>query len=206
MYPFDNLQRNSKKRQNCLPTAIQEGKGSMQSTLIRGDRVISARLVKERQKIMIFTRNGMAVRFEESLARTIGRVARGVKGVTLRDEKDHVVSCVVVNGDESILVVCEKGYGKRSKVDHFRQTNRGGLGVRSIITSKRNGYVVGAISVEDKDSVFLMSSSGQAIRINMKDVRVMGRSTQGVRLSHLRPEDLLVGIQKIEAIKEKEEK
>lgn len=170
-----------------------------------GDRVMSARLAREGQQIMIFTRNGMAVRFEESLARAIGRVARGVKGVTLRDENDHVVSCVVVNGDESILIVSENGYGKRSKVDHFRQTNRGGVGVRSIITSKRNGYVVGAISVADEDSVFLMSSSGQAIRINMKDVRVMGRSTQGVRLSHLRPEDHLVGIQKIEAIKEDEE-
>jgi len=180
-------------------------KGVYAINIDEGDRVISARLVRAGQQIMIFTRNGMAVRFEESLARAIGRVARGVKGATLRDENDHVVSCVVVNGDESILIVSENGYGKRSKVEHFRQTNRGGVGVRSIITSKRNGYVVGAISVADEDSVFLMSSSGQAIRINMKDVRVMGRSTQGVRLSHLRPEDHLVGIQKIEAIKEDEE-
>jgi DNA gyrase subunit A len=154
---------------------------------------------------MLFTMNGMAVRFEESLVRPMGRVARGVRGVTLKNEKDKVVGCEVVVPEDSILVVCEKGYGKRSKVEDFRQTNRGGVGVRSIITSERNGLVVAAISVKDEDSVLLMSTSGQAVRIPMKDVRVMGRSTQGVRLVQLKEEDdLVVGAQKIEAVAEEE--
>jgi DNA gyrase subunit A len=169
-----------------------------------GDTVIAARYVQEGQQIMIFTRLGMAVRFEEGQARAIGRTARGVKGVNLKDPNDCVVSCEIVNGDETILVVCENGYGKRSKVENFRQTNRGGVGVRSIITSMRNGYVVGAVQVKDEDSVFLMSTSGQALLIRMKDLRVMGRSTQGVRLATLK-DGKLIGMQKIEAVDEANE-
>jgi DNA gyrase subunit A len=143
----------------------------------------------------------MAVRFDESLVRGMGRTARGVRGVSLKNEKDIVVGCEVVTPDETILVVCENGFGKRSKVDDFRQTNRGGVGVRSIITSERNGMVVSALSVTDADSVLLMSSAGQAVRIPMRDVRVMGRSTQGVRLVNLKEEeDLVIGAQKIEAV------
>ncbi|MFA6118990.1 MAG: DNA topoisomerase (ATP-hydrolyzing) subunit A [Parachlamydiales bacterium] len=167
------------------------------------DALISAHIVYPGNQIMLFTRNGMAVRFDEGLVRAIGRVARGVKGVTLRDPNDYVVSAVVVkNEQESILVVCENGFGKRSQVDTFRQTNRGGVGVRSILTSKRNGLVVGALSVQDEDGVFLMSSSGQSLRISMKDCRVMGRSTQGVTLVSLRADDKLIAIQKIEFVKE----
>jgi DNA gyrase subunit A len=111
-----------------------------------------------------------------------------------------VVGCEVVTPEETILVICENGYGKRSKVDEFRQTNRGGVGVRSIITSDRNGDVVAALSVTDLDGVLLMSAAGQAVRIPMRDVRVMGRSTQGVRLVNLREkDDLVVGAQKVEA-------
>lgn len=164
------------------------------------DELISARMTKTGQQIMLFTRNGMAVRFDESLVRPMGRVARGVRGVTLKDEKDKVVGCEVVAPEDSILVVCEHGHGKRSLVEDFRQTNRGGIGVRSIITSQRNGLVVSALSVKDEDSVLLMTLAGQAVRIPMTDVRVMGRSTQGVRLVHLSKEDdLVVGAQKIEA-------
>ena len=122
----------------------------------------------------------------------------------LKNEKeDKVVGCEVVTSDQSILIVCENGYGKRSKVDDFRQTNRGGIGVRSIITSERNGAVVAALSVNDSDSVLLMSAEGQAVRIPMGDVRVMGRSTQGVRLVNVKEEnDMVVGAQKIEAVAE----
>lgn len=176
-------------------------KGVNAINIDEGDRVIAARYVQDGQQIMLFTRLGMAVRFEEAQARAIGRTARGVKGVNLKDPNDCVVSCEIVNGDESILVVCENGYGKRSKVENFRQTNRGGVGVRSIITSMRNGYVVGAVQVKDEDSVFLMSTSGQALLIRMKDLRVMGRSTQGVRLASLK-EGKLIGMQKIEAVEE----
>jgi DNA gyrase subunit A len=175
-------------------------KGVYALNIDEGDELIAARMAHRAQQIMLFTRNGMAVRFDESLVRSVGRVARGVRGVTLRNEGDKVVGCEVVTPEESILVVCENGYGKRSKVDDFRQTNRGGVGVRSIITSERNGLVVGALSVTDSDGVLLMSADGQAVRIPMTDVRVMGRSTQGVRLVNLKEKnDLVVGAQKIEA-------
>ncbi len=177
-------------------------KGVYAINIDEGDEVIAARLTKAGKQIMIFTKNGMAVRFDESLIRPIGRIGRGVRGVMLRDEKDSAVSCEVVTPDQSVLVVCENGHGKRSRIEDFRQTNRGGVGVRSIITSERNGRVVGAISVTDKDSVVLMSQNGQTIRMSMKDVRVMGRSTQGVRLVNLESGDKLVAMQKIEHVEE----
>lgn len=163
-----------------------------------GDEVIAARLVKPGQQVMLFTREGMAVRFDESKVRPMGRTARGVKGATLRGENDYIVGCEVVNGDESILVVCENGFGKRSQVDEFRQTNRGGVGVRSIITSERNGNVVGALSVTDDDGMVMMSATGQTVRISMRDLRVMGRNTQGVKLANIKEDDYLVAIQKLE--------
>lgn len=173
-------------------------KGVYAINIDEGDEVIAARLTKEGQQVMLFTKNGMAVRFDQAQVRPMGRVARGVKGATLRNENDAVVSCEVVTPQDSVLVVCENGYGKRSLVEDFRQTNRGGVGVRSIITSDRNGSVVGAIAVTDQDSVVMMSNVGQTLRISMKDVRVMGRSTQGVRLVNLYEGNTLVAIQKIE--------
>ncbi|HAZ15955.1 MAG TPA: DNA gyrase subunit A [Parachlamydiales bacterium] len=177
-------------------------KGVYAINIDEGDEVIAARLLCEGDQIMLFTKNGMAVRFDQSLVRAVGRVARGVRGAALKDEKDAVVSCEVVREEGNVLVVCEKGYGKRSKVNAFRQTNRGSRGVRSILTSARNGLVIGAVSVTDQDGVLLMSQAGQTLRIPMKDVRVMGRSTQGVRLANLKDGDHLVAVQKLEAIEE----
>ena len=177
-------------------------KGVYAINIDEGDEVIAARLTKEGEQIMLFTKNGMAVRFDQTQVRAMGRVARGVRGALLRNKEDAVVSCEAVSGDQNLLVVCSKGFGKRSKVNDFRQTNRGGVGVRSIITSDRNGPVVGAVSVTDQDSVVMMSNTGQTLRINMQDVRVMGRSTQGVRLVNLHGQDHLVAIQKIEHIEE----
>ncbi|MDJ0652222.1 MAG: DNA topoisomerase (ATP-hydrolyzing) subunit A [Simkaniaceae bacterium] len=167
-----------------------------------GDEVISAHILRPTEQIMLFTRKGMAVRFDQDQVRAVGRIARGVRGVKLKSESDHVVSCEVVTGHETVLVVCENGFGKRSSVTQFRQTNRGGVGVRSIITSKRNGQVVGALSVGDKDSVVLMANTGQTIRLSMSDIRVMGRSTQGVKVVNLKNSDILVAMQKIEYLKE----
>lgn len=173
-------------------------KGIWALDIDEGDEVVATRLVKEGQQVMLFTYNGMAVRFDQSKVRSMGRAARGVRGVTLRDESDYIVGCEVVNGDESVLIVCENGFGKRSFVDNFRQTNRGGVGVRSIITSDRNGNVIGALCVNDQDGMVMISSSGQTVRISMRDLRVMGRNTQGVKLANLREGDYLVAIQKIE--------
>lgn len=178
-------------------------KGVVALNIDEGDELIAARMTRPGQQVMLFTKNGMAVRFEESLVRSMGRVTRGVRGILLKNSQDKVIGCEVVSPEESILVICEKGYGKRSKVDDFRQTNRGGSGVKSIITSTRNGMVVAALSVQDTDSVILMSEMGQAVRIPMKEVRVMGRSTQGVRLVNLKEEaDIVLGAQKVEAVEE----
>ena len=177
-------------------------KGVYAINIDEGDEVIAARLTREGQQVMLFTKDGMAVRFDQSQVRPIGRVARGVRGATLRNEKDIIVSCEVVDGDESLLIVCQNGFGKRSLVEDFRQTNRSGIGVRSIITNDRNGSVVGAISVTDKDSVLLMSNTGQTVRISMEDVRVMGRSTQGVKLVNIHEGDMVVAIQKLGNIEE----
>jgi len=172
-------------------------KGVYAINIDEGDEVIAARVTRRSDQIMLFTRNGMAVRFDEDQVRDMGRIARGVKGVSLKNEKDYVVSCEVVKEDATVLVVCENGFGKRSHVEDFRHTNRGGSGVRSIITSERNGLVVSALTVVDNDSVVIMSNGGQTVRIPMKDVRVMGRSTQGVRLVNLRVDDLVVAVQKV---------
>ena len=175
-------------------------KGVYAINIDEGDEVIAAASSTKAQQIMLFTRNGMAVRFDESLVRPIGRVARGVRGVTLKNENDYVVSCEVVTPDQNRPHRLRKWLWQTIKVEDFRQTNRGGVGVRSIITSERNGLVVGALSVTDNDSVVLMSKLGQTLRISMKDVRVMGRSTQGVRLVNLPEGDKVVAVQKIEEI------
>lgn len=178
-------------------------KGVWALTIDEGDELIAGRLVRTGQQVMLFTQNGMAVRFNEDQARPMGRLARGVKGVTLRQEKDGVVSVEIVNGTESVLIVCENGYGKRSWVEDFRHAKRGGVGVRSIIVNERNGNVVGALCVEDTDSVVLMSLLGQTIRISLKEMRVLGRNTQGVRLVQLRDDnDCLVAVQKLSAEEE----
>lgn len=175
-------------------------KGVWALNIDEGDEVIAARLARKEQQIMLFTRNGMAVRFDESNVRPMGRLARGVKGVNLRDKEDHVIGLETVNGDETLLIVCDHGYGKRSRVEDFRQTKRGGVGVRSIITSDRNGKVVSAVCVSDEDSLVFMSTSGQTIRVGMRSLRVLGRNTQGVRIVRLGEEDIIVATQKLEGV------
>ena len=149
---------------------------------------------------MLFTRKGMAVRFDQSAVRAMGRIARGVKGVSLKSDDDLVVGSEVVSGDETVFVVSANGFGKRSKVEDFRQTNRGAGGVKSIIINERNGDVIGAVSVTDDDGMLLMSHKGQTLRLSVDSVRVMGRNTQGVKLVNLKNgEDRLVTMQKLEA-------
>lgn len=173
-------------------------KGIWALAIDEGDELVAAHIAHAGQQVMLFTHLGMAVRFDEGKTRAMGRTARGVKGVTLRAENDYVVGCEVVSGDETILVVCENGFGKRSPVEGFRQTNRGGVGVRSIVTSERNGNVVGAVSVTDSDGLLVISAGGQTVRIGMQQMRVIGRNTQGVKLVNLKDSDKLVAIQKLE--------
>jgi DNA gyrase subunit A len=190
------------KKTNLTAFSNPRSNGVIALTIDEKDELIKAKMVIQNQQVMIFTHNGMAVRFDQTEVRSMGRGARGVRGVMLKNENDYVVGCEIVSDNESILIVCEKGYGKRSKVEHFRQTRRGGVGVRSIITSERNGKVVGALAVDNEDSVVMITDTGQAIRISMQEVRVMGRSTQGVRLANLKNGGKLVALQKIVVKKE----
>jgi len=177
-------------------------KGFRAIEIDEGDELIAAKVVEKDKQVMLFTYQGSAVRFDESEVRPMGRLARGVRGVTLKNENDYVVGCEVVSPSESILVVCENGFGKRSLVDDFRATHRGGLGVRSILTSERNGQVISALSVQESDGVVMVATNGQTIRIRMSDVRVMGRSTQGVRLAQLKNDSRLLSVQKVASVAE----
>jgi DNA gyrase subunit A len=173
-------------------------KGVYAIAIDEGDEVMAARLVHPGEQVMLFTRDGMAVRFDEDQCRPMGRVARGVRGVTLKDKEDFVVSCEVVKPEDTLLMVCENGFGKRSDVEEFRHTNRGGKGVRAIMINKRNGYLVAALRVKETDGILMMSQQGQTLRTSIKDIRVMGRSTQGVTLVNLGVDDKLVAVQRID--------
>ncbi len=147
---------------------------------------------------MLFTYMGMAVRFDESKVRSMGRMARGVRASPCATENDYVVGCEVVNGDESILVVCENGFGKRSQVEDFRQTNRGGVGCALDHHQRTQRQCRWSLVCPDDDGMVMMSAAGQTVRISMRDLRVMGRNTQGVKLVNLKENDYLVAIQKLE--------
>lgn len=204
-YIFMATKRGTVKKSELSLFSSQRRKGIWALELNEGDELVGAHLVHKGQQIMLFTHLGMAVRFIDEKVRPMGRMARGVRGVTLASDQDYVVSCEVVNGDETILVICENGFGKRSQVEEFRMTNRGGKGVRSIITSERNGNVIGALCVTDEDGLLMMSATGQTIRIDIKALRVMGRATQGVKLANLKNDDKLIAVQKVDAADEGEE-
>jgi len=167
--------------------------------IVEGDALITAELTNGQQEIVIQTRNGMAVRFHEHETRPMGRTAQGVRGVRLA-EGDYVVGMVVVKRPEStLLVVCENGFGKRTSVDAYRLTHRGGKGVISIKTSERNGRVVSIMEVVDDDELIMMTQNGIIIRLPVADIRAIGRVTQGVRLINLEEDDLVVDVERVTA-------
>lgn len=203
-YVFMATRRGVVKKSELSEFSHPRRKGIRALEIDEGDEMIAARLAEKGDEVMIFTRNGQAVRFDETEVRPMGRTARGVRGVMLRAEDDCVVSCDVVRRANietgTILVVCENGFGKRSNVTEFRKTHRGGMGVRSIITSERNGCVVGASQITDHDGLLMMTTSGQTVRISMQDLRVVGRSTQGVKLVNLKENDKLFAIERLEGL------
>src|SRR5690606_4846689 len=143
------------------------------------------------------TRNGMAIRFSEQDARPMGRTAYGVRGINLR-EGDVVVAMEVVTADATLLTVCEQGYGKRTEVSEYRQQTRGGIGLKNIQTSDRNGPVVGIACVTDQHELLLVTEQGQIIRMPAAGLRPIGRDTQGVRLIDLADDDRVVSIATLE--------
>jgi DNA gyrase subunit A len=150
---------------------------------------------------MLSTRDGMAAKFHESDVRPMGRAAYGVFGIDIKDAAgkiaDEVVSMVIADDAKSVLTVCENGYGKRSQISDYRLIRRGGKGVINIQATDRNGKVVGVMDVDDEDEVMLISQSGIIIRTSVKEVSVIGRNTQGVRLMKLDAGDRVVAAAKI---------
>jgi DNA gyrase subunit A len=161
-----------------------------------GDSVIAVELSDGREQVFIGTRDGMAIRFEESDVRSMGRTAYGVRGLTLR-EGDEVVGMEIVREGGTILTVAQNGYGKRTELEEYRLQSRGGVGIINIQTSDRNGKVVGIAYVHDDDQVMLISQQGMILRTRAGDIRAIGRATQGVRLIEMEDGDMVVAVAKL---------
>jgi DNA gyrase subunit A len=151
------------------------------------DSLVSVMHARGTEDVVIGTANGMAIRFEQKEARAMGRTAYGVKGITLEDG-DHVVGAELVHSGSTLLTVTENGYGKRTTVDEYRRTHRGGKGIIDIKTTERNGKVVAMLQVTDADEVMIITNKGMIIRTRVAEVSLIGRNTQGVRLIDLRQE------------------
>lgn len=167
-------------------------------TIKEDDELLEAKLTNGESQILIAVKSGKLVRFEEGKTRPMGRSASGVRGITLRDDKDEVVGMVSVNDMESeILVVSEKGYGKRSSLDDYRITNRGGKGVKTLSITEKTGDLISINSVTDADDLMIINKSGLTIRMEVSDLRVMGRATQGVRLINIKGSDSIAAVTKV---------
>ena len=162
------------------------------------DELLEAKLTNGNSHVMLAVKSGKAIRFEESKTRPMGRGASGVRGITLADAKDELVGMVAVNDmDANILVVSENGYGKRSSLDDYRITNRGGKGVKTISITDKTGKLVSIKTVTDSDDLMIINKSGIAIRMEIASLRVMGRATQGVKLINLKGDDTIAAVAKV---------
>lgn len=163
------------------------------------DQLLGARLTEGDSEIMIATKNGKCIRFPEEKARAVGRGSIGVRGISLEDN-DEVIGMIVVNDveNETVLVVSEKGYGKRTAVEDYRITNRGGKGVITLNITEKTGELIAIQNVTDEDDLMIINKSGVAIRMSMTELRVMGRNTQGVKVINLKGNDSIAAIAKVE--------
>jgi DNA gyrase subunit A len=163
------------------------------------DHLLEAKLTNGESEVILALKSGQAIRFNEKQVRSTGRNATGVKGVTLQNSKDRVVGMITMANDEyDIMVVSEKGYGKRSALEDYRITKRGGKGVKTLNLTEKTGYLVAALNVTDADDLMIINRSGVLIRMAVKNLRVMGRATQGVRLINLRNNDSIAAVSKVE--------
>ncbi|MBQ2385801.1 MAG: DNA gyrase subunit A [Bacteroidales bacterium] len=170
-----------------------------------GDELLEARLTSGTDEILIAARNGKCIRFNESTVRPMGRGAAGVKAMTLADENDEVIGMVVANAQSDILVVSEKGYGKRSNLEEYRITNRGGKGVKTLNITEKTGDLIAIKEVNDEDDLMIMNRSGLTIRMHVSDIRQQGRATQGVRLVNIKEGDAIASVTEITRDEEEEE-
>jgi len=173
-------------------------------TIREEDELLEAKLTNGNSHVMMAVKSGKAIRFEESKTRPMGRGASGVRGIKLNNINDEVVGMIAVNDmDANILVVSENGYGKRSNLEDYRVTNRGGKGVKTISITDKTGELVTIKNVNDQDDLMIINKSGIAIRMEISGLRVMGRATQGVRLINLKGEDTIAAVAKV--MKDEEE-
>ncbi|MEZ2414802.1 DNA gyrase subunit A [Muriicola sp. E247] len=183
-----SLEQYSRPRQN----------GIIAINIREGDELLEAKLTTGTSQIFLGLKSGKAIRFEESKTRPMGRSASGVRGITLASDDDEVIGMVSVhNFDEEILVVSENGYGKRSSIDDYRITNRGGKGVKTISITDKTGGLVAIKNVSDSDDLMIINKSGIAIRMSVDDLRTMGRATQGVKLINLKENDSIAAVAKV---------
>lgn len=167
-------------------------------TIREDDELLEAKLTTGQSQILVAVKSGKLVRFEEGKTRPMGRTASGVRGITLANDQDEVIGMVAVNDMNSeILVVAENGYGKRSSLDEYRITNRGGKGVKTLNITDKTGKLVSINSVTDADDLMIINKSGLTIRMAVEDLRVMGRATQGVRLINIKGNDSIAAVTKV---------
>jgi len=183
-----SLEQYSRPRQN----------GIIAISIREDDELLEAKLTTGTSQILLGLKSGKAIRFEESKTRPMGRNASGVRGIRLADEKDEVIGMLSVNNfDDEILVVSENGFGKRSSIDDYRITNRGGKGVKTISITDKTGGLVAIKNVSDSDDLMIINKSGIAIRMSVDDLRTMGRATQGVKLINLKDTDAIAAVAKV---------
>jgi len=166
--------------------------------LVEGDSLIAVKMTEGNNDIIIGTKSGMAIRFEEQKVRGMGRTSTGVRGIRLKPD-DEVIGFIVVKSVSTLLVVTDKGFGKRSNISDYRVTNRGGKGVITVKTGEKNGNLIALIEVNDKDELVIITNKGMVIREGVHAIRVMGRNTQGVRVIRLKEGDSIADIAKVVA-------
>lgn len=178
-------------------------------TIREGDQLLEAKLTNGTAEVLLAKKSGKAIRFNESGVRPMGRTASGVRGVRLENDQDEVIGMVCVNESEdnntSIMVVSEKGYGKRTDIGDYRITGRGGKGVKTLSVTEKTGSLIAIKDVTDENDLMIITRNGIAIRMKMEDVRVMGRATQGVRLIKIRDNDNIASVARVPKVDEEEE-
>ncbi len=184
------------KKTNLVEYSRPRQGGIIGIILDEGDELVKAILTDGNQNLLLATKNGLAIKFDEKEVRPIGRTSKGVKGITLKD-KDELVSMIIAEPNKTILTITENGYGKRTKEEEYRVIGRAGIGVINIQCSERNGSVVSVQSVEETDEIMVVSKNGIIIRIPVSTISVIGRNTQGVRIMRLEENDKVVSAAKV---------
>ena len=175
-------------------------------TIREDDQLLEAKMTNGNSQIMLAGKSGKAIRFEEEKVRSMGRTAAGVRGIRLKDDKDEVIGMICINDlESSVLVVAENGYGKRSAVDAYRITNRGGKGVKTINVTEKTGNLIALKNVTDDEDLMVINKSGVTIRIGVDTLREMGRATQGVKIIRLKDDDSIASVAKVSRFETEEE-